>query len=369
MSFKSFSSMRKSGLALAIFAAVVIAVQAQTADTTVYKIVDELPRFPGCEQLDTTLAAKNKCAEQALLLFFNRNIVYPEVAREEKIEGTVVITFVVEPDGYISNARVIKDIGGGCGEEALRVANAMNKALKDAGLQWTPGKKNGTIVRTQVNLPIRFKIQDPPDFVIVGLDTVYVVVDDSLKFNGGPEALQRVLKENLHYPDAYKDSCLIGTMDLTLRVNQRGIVKVIDLADYSNLGPDFQWEAIVAASSTWRQWTPATRNGKVVPASYDISLTFLPEGEKCKQRIAEWQKAMALAETGSQLYNAGQKEEGLAKLTEAINLFPNNAYFLYLRGQAYLNMNRKDEACEDFQKVNQMVFIQVVRELLPLICK
>ncbi|MAT54172.1 MAG: hypothetical protein CMN32_06790 [Saprospirales bacterium] len=363
------STLRKLSLSIAFLFAFALAAQSQIADTTIYKIVDEMPRFPGCEQLDTTLEVKNKCAEQALLIFFNRNIVYPQVARNEEIEGTVVISFVVEPDGHISNPQLIKDIGGGCGEEALRVANAMNGALDQAGLLWKPGLKDGKPVRTQVNLPIRFKIQDPPDFVIVGLDTVYIVFDDSLQFNGGPEALQKVLQENLHYPEAYKDSCFIGTMDMTLRVNPRGIVKVIDLADYSNLGPDFQWEAIMAASATWRQWTPATRNGKAVPAPYDISLTFLPEGPKCQQRISEWEKAVALADEGSRLYNEGQKEEGLAKLTEAIALFPNNANFLYLRGQAYLNMDRKEEACADLQKVNQMVYIEVVRELLPLICK
>ncbi len=369
MTRNCLSTMRKPSLSFLFLFAFILAAQSQITDTTIYRIVEEMPRFPGCEQLDTTLEVKNKCAEQALLLFFNRNIVYPQVARNEEIEGTVVISFVVEPDGHISNPKLIKDIGGGCGEEALRVANAMNDALDQAGLRWIPGKNKGKTVRTQVNLPIRFKLQDPPDFVIIGLDTVYVVFDDSLQFNGGPEALQKVLKENLRYPDAYKDSCLIGTMDMTLRVNPRGIVKVIDLADYSNLGPDFQWEAIVAAGATWRQWTPATRNGKAVPAPYDISLTFLPEGERCQQRIAEWEKAAALAEEGSRLYNEGQKDEGLAKLTEAIELFPNNANFLYLRGQAYLNMDRKEEACADFRKVNRMVYIEVVRELLPLICK
>lgn len=369
MTRKLFSMMRKLSLSLAFLFAFVLAAQSQLADTTIYKIVDEMPRFPGCEQLDTTAEVKNKCAEQALLIFFNRNIVYPQVARNEEIEGTVVISFVVEPDGYISNPKLIKDIGGGCGEEALRVANAMNGALQDANLKWKPGKNKGTTVRTQLNLPIRFKLQDPPDFVIVGIDTVYIVFDDSLKFNGDSEALQKVLEENLHYPEAYKDSCLIGTMDMTLRVSPEGFVKVIDLADYGNLGPEFQWNAILAASATWRQWTPATRNGKAVPAPYDISLTFLPEGQQCQQRISEWEKAVDMADEGSRMYNEGQKEDGLAKLTAAIDLFPNNANFLYMRGQAYLNMDRKEEACADFQKVNQMVYIEVVRELLPLICK
>lgn len=369
MTHKCFSKMRKLSLALTLLFAAILAAQSQSADSTIYKIVDEAPRFPGCEEVDTTAEVKTKCAEQALLLFFSRNLVYPQVARNEEIEGTVVISFVVEPDGFISNPKIVKDIGGGCGDEALRVARAMNDALKKAGLRWKPGVNKGNPVRTQINLPIRFKLQDPPDFIIVGLDTVYVVFDDSLQFNGGEEALHKVLKENLHYPELYKDSCLIGTMDLTLRVNPRGIVKVIDLADYSNLGPDFQWEAIKAASATWRQWVPAKRNGKMVPAPYNVSLTFLPEGEKCQQRITEWEHAAALVEEGSRLYNQGQKEEGLAKLTAAVELFPNDANFLYLRGQAYLNMDRKDEACADFQKVNQMVYIEMVRELLPLICK
>ena len=65
-----------------------------------------MPRFPGCEKLDTTLAAKAKCAEVALLTFFNRNIEYPYQARQANTQGTVVINMVVEPDGLISNPKI-----------------------------------------------------------------------------------------------------------------------------------------------------------------------------------------------------------------------------------------------------------------------
>lgn len=355
-------------VAIAILLPTLMHSQSPLADTTVYKVVEEAPRFPGCEQLDTTAEVRAKCAEQALLMFFNRNIVYPQVARQEQIEGTVVLSLVVEPDGLISNPTIIKDIGGGCGEEALRVANAMNEVLRRNNLRWTPGKIKGRPVRTQVTIPIRFKLQDPPDFVIVGADTVYVVFDDSLHFNGGPQALQQTLDANLRYPVAYADSCLIGTIDMTLRVDPRGFVKVIDLADYSNLGPDFWWEAILAASQTWRQWTPATRHGKAVPAPYDVSVTFLPPAAHCKQRIEQFNQANALAEEGSRLFNEGKKEEGLEKISRAIALFPNNANFLYMRAQAYLNIGRKDEACADFKKVDSMVYIELVRELIPLVC-
>lgn len=341
----------------------------QIGDTTIYKVVAEPPRFPGCEEMDTTLDVINHCAQTALLMFFNRNIAYPAEARTQNIEGTVVLSFVVEKDGYISNPAVVKDIGGGCGDETLRVANGMNQALKEANLTWVPGKNDGKPVRTQLNVPIKFKLQEPSDFVVVGADTVWVVLDDSLSFRGGEEALNATLAGNLSYPPAFRDSCRAGAIAMTIRVDREGYVKVIDMADYWNLGWDFQWPAILAASATSRQWNPAVRKGKTVPSSYDISVLFKPEGAQCQQQIANYDRANNLAAEGSKLFNEGKQEEGIQKLSEAIDLFPGNANFLYLRGQAYLNMDRKDEACADFKQVQKSLLIGLVDQIIPLICK
>ena len=339
-------------------------------DTTIYKVVSEMPRFPGCEQLDTTLDVKNQCAQAALLLFFNQNMVYPWGAREQDIEGTVVLSMVIEKDGYVSNPTVVRDIGGGCGEEAIRVVSGMNDALKNANLAWTPGKKDGKPVRTQVTVPIKFKLQDPPDFVIVNSrDSVYVVVDDSLKYTRGEAALDDFIKKNLKTPANYQDSCKIGTMDLTLLARPNGYVRVLDLADYWNLGWDFQWEAIRAATATWGKWQPAVRKGRQVPSSYDLTVTFLPNAAKCAQTISNYEKANAIAGEGSDLFNEGKQEEGIKKLNEALVLFPKNANFLYLRGQAYMNMNNMEKACADFLKVRELVTIDVVNQLIPVLCK
>jgi tetratricopeptide (TPR) repeat protein len=342
---------------------------AQVNDTTIYKIVEEMPRFPGCEALDTTVEVKNQCAQTALLAFFNRNIVYPLTARQENVEGTVVITFIVEKGGYISAPAVVKDIGGGCGEEALRVANGMNEALKKAQLTWTSGKKSGKPVRTQVTLPIRFKLQEPLDFVMVDYDTVYVELDDSLQYKGGEDALNSFIQGTLQYPEKYRDSCKIGSMDLTVLVKPDGYVRVLDVADYWNLGYDFRWEAIKATTATWGNWQAATRKNREVPAAYDFTLSFTPKSAACKQKVADFEKAHTLAETGSALFNEGKKEEGIQKLNEALALFPNNANFLYLRGQAYMNMEKMAEACEDFIKVRSIVSIDLVNQLIPLVCK
>lgn len=73
------------------------------------------------------------------------------MARESGIQGIVYITFVVERDGSITDVRILRPIGGGCDEEAIRVIKAMPK--------WTPGKQRGRPVRVQFNMPIRFTLQ------------------------------------------------------------------------------------------------------------------------------------------------------------------------------------------------------------------
>lgn len=86
-----------------------------------------------------------------MLKFIYDNIQYPGIARENGVEGTVVVQFVVEKDGSITDVKVIRDIGAGCGAEAMRVVNKMPK--------WNPGKQRGRPVRVQFNLPVKFKLE------------------------------------------------------------------------------------------------------------------------------------------------------------------------------------------------------------------
>jgi len=101
-------------------------------------IQEESPVFPG--------------GEQALYDFLRENIRYPQAAKDSNIQGKVYVTFVVEKDGIITNLKVLRDIGGGCGEEALRVLRMMP--------QWKPGMQLGKAVRVQYNLPITFKTEE-----------------------------------------------------------------------------------------------------------------------------------------------------------------------------------------------------------------
>ena len=103
----------------------------------IFIIVEEMPSFPG--------------GDVKMMEYLAKNIKYPQMARESGIQGRVFINFVVEPDGHVSNVKVIRGIGGGCDEEAVRVVKAMPK--------WKAGKQRGKAVRVSYNLPVNFRLQ------------------------------------------------------------------------------------------------------------------------------------------------------------------------------------------------------------------
>lgn len=83
-------------------------------------------------------------------LFLQRNLNYPKNSRKNKVEGRIFIQFVIEPNGTVSNIKILKGLDEHCNAEAIRVVSLMTK--------WTPGQKNGKDVRTYFNLPLKFTL-------------------------------------------------------------------------------------------------------------------------------------------------------------------------------------------------------------------
>lgn len=119
----------------------------------IFKVVEEMPRFPGagCENSELGANAKKECADRAMLEFIYKGIKYPKAAREAGVEGIAVVSFVVDQSGKIGDAKIVRSIGGGCDEEVLRLVGEMPN--------WNPGKQRGKAVNVQMNLPIRFKLE------------------------------------------------------------------------------------------------------------------------------------------------------------------------------------------------------------------
>jgi TonB family protein len=141
----------------------------------VFKIVEEMPRFPGCEDMEGDAAAKKACADQRMLRFVYENIRYPDAARKNKVEGTVVASFIVDEEGRLTNIEAVRDIGDGAGEEVVRVVRLMQE---QAG-RWTPGRQKGKTVKVQYNLPVRFRLPEE--------------VSQSASAPAGPPAIDRQL--------------------------------------------------------------------------------------------------------------------------------------------------------------------------------
>jgi len=109
---------------------------AQASDE-IYDVVEVMPMFPG--------------GVDSLKAFIDKNMVYPDLAKESYITGTVYMSVVVERDGSLSFIKVIRGIGGGCDEEAQLLIQKMPR--------WVPGTQRGIPVRTRCNIPIIFKLK------------------------------------------------------------------------------------------------------------------------------------------------------------------------------------------------------------------
>lgn len=119
----------------------------------VYKFVSQMPSFAGCDELGGSFIDKKKCTEKRLLGFLKSNIRYPLQAIKNKTEGIVLVQFIIEKDGSVSNIKVLKEIGDGCGSETVRVLELLN-SMK---LLWTPGFQGKVPVRVQYTLPVEFE--------------------------------------------------------------------------------------------------------------------------------------------------------------------------------------------------------------------
>lgn len=109
----------------------------EEAEDEIFQVVENDPEFPG--------------GAEAMYKYLAQNIKYPQLARENNITGRVYLQFVVEKDGSVTNVKVMRDIGGGCGAEAVRVVKSMPK--------WTPGKQRGKAVRVYYQIPVNFSLR------------------------------------------------------------------------------------------------------------------------------------------------------------------------------------------------------------------
>ena len=236
---------------------------------SIYQIVEEMPQFPG--------------GEKAMMEYVAKNVKYPQEAKDKEIQGRVFVGFVVEKDGSVSTVKVLRGIGGGCDEEAVRVVSSMPK--------WKPGIKDGKPVRVSYMMPLNFKLTEgqpakpskkadanKPDMK-PDKDGVYQIAEEMPRFPGDDKALMVYLQKNLIMPEKYKGNTDENPSLAEYRtfvkfvVNEDGSISDIQLLRKSAEFKDLDEEAIRVVKSM-PNWEPGKIEGKPVKVYFNLPIVF-----------------------------------------------------------------------------------------------
>ncbi len=129
-------------------------IPSESEDTTTieFALVEEMPAFPGCEELyETDYEAFKQCSQREMLMFIYKQIRYPPSARENGVEGSAIIRFVIDKDGQVSDIVARRGISDAIKTECIRLIKKMPK--------WRPGYQDGEPVKVNFILPIKFKLE------------------------------------------------------------------------------------------------------------------------------------------------------------------------------------------------------------------
>lgn len=213
----------------------------------VFIVVEQMPEYVG--------------GEQAMYKFISEHINYPAQAKEEGIEGRVFISFIVETDGKISTVEILKGIGGGCDEEAMRVIEEMPN--------WNPGKQRGKNVRVQYRVPIKFTLNG--ENTETTEDLLFQVVEQMPEYVGGKNAMFKYLQSNIKYPETAKKAGTKGTVLVDFVLEKDGSVNSVIVKEGIGDGCD---EEAVRVIKNMPNWNPGKQRGKVVRVAYTLPIKF-----------------------------------------------------------------------------------------------
>ena len=207
------------------------------------------PQFPG--------------GDAELIGFLNANIKYPPKAAQDKVEGKVVVQFLVKKTGRISKVKVLRSVRKDLDEEAVRVIKMMP--------DFKPAKQNGEAVDMLYTVPVSFKLFDEMDPLLVseGSD----VPDDFQPpmFPGGEEALMLFIKANLKYPPQAAKRKAEGKVVMHFVVDKTG--KVTDIKVAKSVDIYLDTEAI-RVCKLLPDFHPAMENGEPISVWFTLPITF-----------------------------------------------------------------------------------------------
>ncbi len=339
------------------------------AQTDAMRIVDQKPVLRKCLNVPNVLE-QEQCSNQGILSYIFQNVIYPDSALTQEIEGMVVAEIRIDKFGNVSDHKILKDIGGGCGAEISRVL----EELKKVNNLWSPAVKAGQTVDYLMTIPVKFKIPEPAPpalpYNVFGTDTIYHQYSTIPIYGSSIQDMEKLILDDLNFPTGFEDSCSVGTMVAQVVISKEGNLRIVEIIDYDNLGIDFQFKLIELLNLTAGKWHPGTYEEKPVNVLHNIRAVFSPKGNGCQEAASMFASANELARQGEISYADGDLDTALDKWGSAIKLFPNNAEFRLLRGQTLLEKGLNPfQACEDLSIAKMNVTLDAITAAsLPLIC-
>ena len=234
------------------------AIESRAAEGEVFQVVEEMPEFPG---------GMAECMK-----WLAQNIKYPAEAQEKGIQGRVIVQMVVEKDGTITHAKVVRGVDPLLDTEALRVVNSSPK--------WKPGKQNGEAVRVKYTLPIMFRLggdssdsktAEAPKEAKVDENGIHQVCEEMPEFPGGMRECMNWLGKNINYPEDCKKAGIQGRVIIQFVVDKDGSIKSPKVA--RSVHPSLDAEALRVISSS-PKWKPGKQKGEAVKVKYTIPVLF-----------------------------------------------------------------------------------------------
>lgn len=248
-----------------------------TPEDVVFEVVEVMPEFPNGGM-------------PGFMKYLGKNVKYPIEAHANNIEGRVVVHFIVNKDGSISNVGLTRSVDPLLDKEAIRVISSMPK--------WKPGMQRGKAVRVKYTVPVMFRLQGPknaePYQAVVGTakdgnleevvavakattpisrteGKVYEKVENMPEFPGGVQGLMQYISSNLKYPAAAQKAGIQGKVIVSMIVDKEG--NITDPKIIKGITPLLDAEAIRIISDM-PQWKPGTDKGEKVNVQYTIPLVF-----------------------------------------------------------------------------------------------
>ena len=236
----------------------------EAKDTTIYTVVEQMPEFPG--------------GFGACMNFLARNMRYPKDAFIKGEEGRVIVQFVINRNGKVSDIEIVQSVSPSLDAEARRVIKSMPK--------WKPGTQNGKPVRVRFTLPLVFKLNNEKDSTITIVDSiltkpeetakankdkVHLFIDKKPEFPGGMNVFMKWIAKNMKYPAEAQKEKQQGRVIVSFMVEKDGSITNAKIEQ--SVSPTLDAEALRLVKAM-PAWTPAEAKGEAVRSYYSLPFMF-----------------------------------------------------------------------------------------------